>query len=221
MNGYSEAFLVIGAKGHAKEVLEVLYKQNFHHNLAFYDDTSNDLSELFFDEYPIYRSIEEAKQRFEKAENFVLGVGNPLLRHQLTQKFRAIGGQLMSVIADNATIGHYEVALASGLNVMSGVLISNSVFVGEGTLLNAGCALHHDVRVGNYCEVAPGARLLGGCSIGNLCSIGANATVLPKVKIGNHVVVGAGAVITKDVKDNCVVVGVPGKWSRNLEALNV
>lgn len=48
-------------------------------------------------------------------------------------------------------------------------------------------------------------------TIGNDVWIGANCTVLPGVTIGNNVIVAAGAVVTKDVKDNCIVGGVPAR----------
>jgi sugar O-acyltransferase (sialic acid O-acetyltransferase NeuD family) len=219
MVGQKEAILVIGARGHAKEILELLHRQNRLQDLAFFDDISTDQPELFYNQYPIYCSINEVKERFINKPHFVLGVGNPLTRYQLSQKLINIGGILASIIADDAFIGHYEVLLQTGLNVMSRVMISNSVSVGEGTLLNSGCALHHDVQVGRYCDIAPGAMLLGGCSVGDWCSIGAQATILPKVKIGDNVVIGAGTVITKNVDDNCVMVGVPGIRIKNLDPL--
>ncbi|MNG38364.1 Maltose O-acetyltransferase [compost metagenome] len=50
--------------------------------------------------------------------------------------------------------------------------------------------------------------------------LGTNATVLPKVTIGKNVIVGAGAVVTKDVPDNSLVVGIPGKIIKELPSLN-
>ncbi len=41
--------------------------------------------------------------------------------------------------------------------------------------------------------------------------IGSGAVVLGGITIGNNVVIGANAVVTKDVPDNAVVVGNPGK----------
>ena len=58
------------------------------------------------------------------------------------------------------------------------------------------------------------------CTIGNYSNIGTNATILPKIKIGKNVIVGAGTVVTKDVEDNAVVVGIPGKIIKYSEALN-
>jgi acetyltransferase-like isoleucine patch superfamily enzyme len=47
--------------------------------------------------------------------------------------------------------------------------------------------------------------------------IGAGATILPGVTIGENSIVAAGAVINKDVGDNTIVGGVPGKLINVIE----
>lgn len=55
----------------------------------------------------------------------------------------------------------------------------------------------------------------GGCPIiGDNVWIYAGAKILGKIRIGNNAVIGANAVVTKDVPDNAVVVGAPGRVIR-------
>lgn len=53
-------------------------------------------------------------------------------------------------------------------------------------------------------------------TIGDNCWLASNVTVCPGVTIGNGCVIGTGAVVTKDVPDNSLVVGVPGKVIRKI-----
>lgn len=53
-------------------------------------------------------------------------------------------------------------------------------------------------------------------TIGDNCWLASNVTVCPGVTIGNGCVIGAGAVVTKDVPDNSLVVGVPGRVVRKI-----
>jgi acetyltransferase-like isoleucine patch superfamily enzyme len=62
-----------------------------------------------------------------------------------------------------------------------------------------------------------GATVAGRVIIGKYSSIGTNATILPDVKIGENVYIGAGSVVIKDIKDNSVIVGVPGKFLREFK----
>lgn len=55
-------------------------------------------------------------------------------------------------------------------------------------------------------------------TIGDNVSLGANVVIIGGVHIGNNVTIGAGSVVVKDVPDNAVVVGNPGrviKYIRN------
>lgn len=48
-------------------------------------------------------------------------------------------------------------------------------------------------------------------TIGDNVSLGANVVIIGGVHIGNNVTIGAGSVVVKDVPDNAVVVGNPGR----------
>ena len=47
--------------------------------------------------------------------------------------------------------------------------------------------------------------------IGDNVYIGPGAKIVGKIKIGNDVAIGANCVVTKDVPNNSVIVGIPGK----------
>ena len=212
--------LIAGAKRHAKEVLQVLEVNGKVVSIVFFDNVSKDLNRLFYNKYEILTHLNDAKSYFEnKDTRFILALGNPIFRKLVANKLTQIGGKLTSVVANSALIGKHEVELSDGLNVMHQVMISNSVKIGQGTLINSFSSLHHDTSIGEFCEVSPHALLLGGCSVGNYTSIGANATILPNVRVGNNVIVGAGSVVTKDIPDNCLVVGVPAVIKKELKPL--
>lgn len=209
--------LVAGAKRHAKEVLQILELNNDFGSIIFFDDVSKDLNNLFLNKFEILKNIKDAEDYFQsKDSRFVLALGNPIHRKLVTDKLTHIGGKLTSILAKSAIIGKHEVELDDGLNIMHQAMISNSVKIGSGTLINAFSSIHHDTTIGKFCEVSPHAVLLGGSSLGNFTSVGSNATILPNVSIGNNVIIGAGSVVTKDVPDNCLVVGVPAVIKKEL-----
>jgi carbonic anhydrase/acetyltransferase-like protein (isoleucine patch superfamily) len=73
--------------------------------------------------------------------------------------------------------------------------------------------------VGN--RVTVGHRvILHGCTIEDDCLIGMGAIVLNKVRVGRGSVIGAGAVLLEgtDVPPGSVVVGIPGRVVRQVDA---
>ncbi|HKK24435.1 MAG TPA: NeuD/PglB/VioB family sugar acetyltransferase [Gracilimonas sp.] len=201
--------LVAGAGRHAKDLLSILEEQN--EDLFFFDDVTKERSDYFLESYPVIRSLNDIEQHFQGNNRFVLGIGGTRQRKEICQKLLSIGGTVQSVISSHSIVSNKYVFLGDGLNVMPFVFISNSVSIGEGTLLNTRSSVHHDVQIGIYCDISPGATLLGGVKVGDFTHIGANATILPDIKIGNDCVIGAGAVVTKDIPDNARIKGVPAK----------
>ncbi|WP_339888039.1 acetyltransferase [uncultured Flavobacterium sp.] len=213
--------LIIGAKGFAKEILEVLHLNNELNNLAFYDDV-NDLQEKkLYNQFDILTNIEEASHYFKTNSNtFSIGIGNPILRKTIYDKFVSIGGVFSSIVSKNSQIGHYGNSIQEGCNIMCGSIITNDVHIGKGTLINLSCTIGHDSKIGKFVEISPGTNVSGNCNIGNYTIIGTNVTILPKINIGKNVIVAAGSVVTKDVPDNCMVAGVPAIIKKQIEPLN-
>ncbi len=202
--------IIAGAGGHAAEILHLFDQLGQLDDLVFYDNTLKEERKLF-DRFRVICSDEALAEQFTIDPRFVLSLGNPIYRRQLADHLKSRGGELSSITSPTASIGRFDVHLEAGLNVMHQVVIYNRVRVGEGTLLNTACSIHHDVTIGKYCEICPGARILGGASVGDFSFLGSGAIILPGISISNNCVVGAGAVVTKDVDDNQKVSGIPAK----------
>jgi sugar O-acyltransferase (sialic acid O-acetyltransferase NeuD family) len=204
--------LIIGAKGFAKEVLELCYQNGDNKSIAFYDDVNEDIGDILYNQFPILHSIEQAKIYFETVDNqFTVGIGNPVLREKLTDKFTAIGGVLTSTISKNSNIGSFGVHIHNGCNIMTNVVLTNDIIIEKGVLINQMTSIGHDVKVGEFTEICPNVSISGNCIIGKKVFIGTGAILLPGLIIGNNVVIGAGAMVSINLPDNCVAVGLPAK----------
>lgn len=202
--------LIIGAKGFAKEVLEIVHQNGTIDKLNFYDDVNEDLGDTLFDTFPILKSLEQAQSYFrETDDSFTLGVGGPAIRQLLYNKFVSLGGQPVSVISGLSDIGHYGVKIGEACTITAGVRITNDIVIGKGSLLNLNVTVGHDSTIGEFVEICPNVSISGNCEIGDFTFVGTGAIILPKIKIGKNVVIAAGAVVNKDVPDNVLIAGVP------------
>lgn len=214
--------LIIGAKGFAKEVLEVFHQLNQLDNIAFYDDVNPDIGEFLYGKFPILNNIEAVKEYFTHFGNqFTIGIGSPHLRKMLYDKFISLGGDFTTTISTSAIIGNFGNSIEEGCNVMQNVVLTSDIKVGKGSIINQISSIGHDVIIGDFCEICPNVSISGNCEIGEMTFIGTGAIILPKVKIGQNVIIGAGAVVTKDIPDNCIAVGTPAKVIKNREPLNL
>ena len=107
----------------------------------------------------------------------------------------------------------------------------NAVIRGDGEPITVGRSsniqdlvlLHTDP--GYPCVVGDGVTVghkvtLHGCEIGDNSLIGINAVVLSGARIGKNCLIGANTLITerKEIPDNSMVIGSPGKVVRELSA---
>lgn len=209
--------LILGAKGFAKEVLEILHQNGDTEKLCFYDDVSKDAPDVLFNQFKILKSEDEAKSYFENMDpRFTVGIGNPKLRKQLYEKFSKLGGKFTSVVSSNAEIGSYGVNIGEGCNILGGVRISNDVQIGKGTMIYYNSVITHDVRIADFCEISPSVTVLGRAEIGSNCQIFAGAIIFQDVKIGNNSVIAAGSVVRSDIPENVMAAGIPAVIKKKL-----
>jgi sugar O-acyltransferase (sialic acid O-acetyltransferase NeuD family) len=215
--------VIIGAKGFAKEVLEIFSQRHELTNLFFFDNVSQDVPDKLYGQFPVLRTVDDVKKVFQSTgdNRFTLGLGNPVFRFRLNRMFADAGGELISTISPNTDIGSFGTSIAAGCNILSGTVITNDVTLKTGCLINPGCTISHDSVLGDFVQVSPGARITGNCLIGNYSQLGTNSVILPRVKVGVNVIIGAGAVVTKDAPDNSMLAGVPAVVKKKLKPLEL
>lgn len=202
--------VILGASGHAKEVVEVLKLNDYSEEIVLFDDVTADENwPKLFTSYIRLRNIEELKQQFSLTPHFLIGAGGVKAKRILWNKGINAAGKPASLISKNSSLGSEK--FGEGCSIMQFVFISPDVTLGKGVMVNARVNIHHDVQIGDFSEIAPNAVLLGRCKIGKNTFIGAGAIVLPDIIIGDNCTIGAGAVVTKDVSDNTTVKGNPAK----------
>lgn len=209
--------LIVGARGFAKEVLEVVYQNDNINNLVFYDDVNADVPKYLYDEFQILRTEKEARHYFDNVDKrFTIGIGNPKLRQILYKKFINFGGEPISVVSKKSSIGNFGSKIGLGCNIQQGVIITNDIKIGIGVILNLNTTVGHDTTIDDFVEVCPNVNISGKCTVEKAVFIGTNAIILPEIKIGENSIIGSGAVVTKDVPKNVLVAGIPAKIIKQL-----
>ncbi|SEK78914.1 Carbonic anhydrase or acetyltransferase, isoleucine patch superfamily [Roseivivax marinus] len=128
------------------------------------------------------------------------------------------------VAPDANVIG--KIVLAGKSSVWFGATLrgdNETITVGAGTNLQENVVCHTDMgfplTIGTNCTIGHKA-MLHGCTIGDNSLVGMGATILNGAKIGKNCLIGAGALVPegKEIPDGSLVMGMPGKVVRELDA---
>jgi carbonic anhydrase/acetyltransferase-like protein (isoleucine patch superfamily) len=127
-------------------------------------------------------------------------------------------------IAPNATVLG-RVRLLKNASVWFGAVLRGDtewIEIGENANIQDNSVLHTDpgcpLTIGNDVTVGHSVTL-HGCTIGDGSLIGMGAVILNRTRIGKNCLIGAKALIGegKDIPDNSMVIGAPGKVIRTLD----
>ena len=102
--------------------------------------------------------------------------------------------------------------------------ISVGADIGPGFLIAhvGGLIIGGETRIGSNCDVRQNITFGGNFNktstigrsqpwLGDNISVGAGAVILGPISVGSNSIIGANTVVTRDVPENVIVFGVPGK----------
>lgn len=191
--------ILYGASGHAKVIASVLNDNNIPLSL-FFDD---DLMKSVFIGIKVLRYSAEINHD----EPLIISIGSNVLRKKVSE---AIKHNFEKVIHPSSLIAS-NVAIGKGTVVLHAATIQTDTKIGKHCIINTSACIDHECDIANFVHISPNSTLCGNVKVGEGTQIGAGAIILPNITIGKWSIIGAGAVITKDVPDNVIIVGNPGK----------
>jgi acetyltransferase EpsM len=199
-------FVLIGAGGHAKVILDIL-RDSHSQILGILDDNSN-LQSL--DGIPVLGNISDIPKILTNNTEvkFIISIGSNTVREKIVSKLQVYNLHYGSAIHPSAIIGS-NVKIGEGTVVMANTVVNHSANIGSHAILNTASTIDHDCNIGNYVHVSPGANLAGNVKVGEGTHIGIGASLIQGIEIGKYSVVGAGSVVIKDINKYKVAVGCP------------
>ncbi len=192
--------ILYGAGGHAKVIQSCL------------EACGVTLSGLFDDD-PSVRSFGEMKvlgtynRDLLRNEDIIISVGDNRIRKKLAEKVEHGFG----IVVHPSSITDKTVIIGKGSFLFHNAVIQRDVTIGRHVIINTSASVDHDCSLKDFVHIAPNATLCGVVEIGEGSIIGAGSVVHPGIKIGKWCTIGAGAAVFRDVPDNSVVIGNPGK----------
>ncbi len=202
--------VIIGAGGFAREVETLLpsfLPDTPHHVKGFLGKdqgvpTAQDLSRRILGDPEDYHPQPE--------DRFVLAIGNMDARRRVITALSRRGATFLTLVHPLALVAPTAV-LQPGVLVYPFACVSNNAQLAMGVKLNYYASVGHDTRLGECCLLAPYATVNGFGFLEDEVYMSTHSTVAPQVRIGTRSKISANSAAMKDVPENSLVFGVPGR----------
>jgi sugar O-acyltransferase (sialic acid O-acetyltransferase NeuD family) len=207
----TKKLVILGAGGMGREVLFQLLDMNsgnkYYDILGFIDNTPG-LQGKSVNNFPILGTDRWLINYCDEI-NVVIGIGNPIIRRQVFEKFSSQGNIFFpSIIADGVKYSE-SVTIGSGCIIGFYSVLTVDISIGDFVIILRHCSIGHDVTIGDFVTVYPNVTISGNVLIGGGVEVGTGVNIIQNKSVGDNSVIGAGAAVIRDIPANCTVVGVP------------
>jgi sugar O-acyltransferase (sialic acid O-acetyltransferase NeuD family) len=202
---------IVGSGGFAREVLTLINDINkqspIYEFIGFVDyDKSKKIHS-----YPIIGSDDDVNMITEPL-SLVIAVGEPELKKKIRNKYTSPHIDFPTLIHPSVLIGDKNsVYIGEGCVICAGCIITTDIEINNFVTLNLMCTVGHDTIIGNYSSFMPSVNISGEVKINEGVYVGTGAKIINQIEIGGQTIVGAGAVVARTLPSRCTAVGIPAK----------
>lgn len=200
--------IIIGAGGHARVIADIIKKSD-DEIVGFLDDNLEIQGKTIFDEKTVLGDTSEESVKKYLDCYFIIGIGNNKIRKIISEKYPNL--KWYTAIHPSSIISN-NVFINEGTAIMAGTIINTGTVVGRHCIVNTSSSLDHDNILEDYVHISPGSHLAGTVKICEGTWICAGVTIINNITIGKNNIIGAGATVVRNVEEeNSTFVGIPVK----------
>ena len=201
-------FLVIGAGGHSRVVIDSLERS--YCNIAGIVDTNYSGKKESIMGYPVLGGTYVIDNYDLSDINIAVAIGNNEEREEIFNRLLLKGYNLPKII-DSTSIISRSALIDKGTYINAGAIINSCSTIGKNVIINTGSIIEHEVEIGDHTHIGPGVKIAGRVKIGKNSFIGIGSIIIQKIEIGEKAIIGAGTVVLSNVEPGSTFVGIPGK----------
>ena len=208
-----QKIVIIGAGGHAREVLDVIDAINQDtprfEILGFIVEPGYQQPGTVINDAPVLGHFDWLEENRGEVKA-VCGVGFSAPRYRVVQIIEQIGVEFVNLVHPQALLTRW-VTMGAGVIITAGCILTNQIKIGNHVHINRMSNIGHDNLLEDFVTVSPGTNLSGNVTLRQGSFIGTGASIIEGKTVGAWARVGAGAAVIEDIPDNTTAVGVPAK----------
>lgn len=204
---------IIGSGAQAKYALEILYENEYLHNIEIISSNENHIGDILYG-YKILRY--DDSYHFKYKHNVFISHGNNKIKEDIYNNINIIPYIILPKLIHKRSYISTTSKVSNGSLINPFAVIQPFAEIGICCMIHAGVIIEHNCKIDDFVNISPGVSIAGGVEIGKRSYIFTGSKIIPNIKIGKDSIVAAGSVVTKDVPDNVMVAGCPAVIKKKL-----
>lgn len=205
--------IIIGASGFGREVawlVERINKVNPTWRLIGFIDDDENLRGKEINGYKVLGKTTDVGG-YQNAY-FICAVGASQIRENIIKKVKEVNPAIkFGTVIDPSVEISETVTIGEGTIICAHTIITVNISIGNHVIINLDCTVGHDVILNDFVTLYPSVNVSGITNIGYAVELGTGMQIIQGKTVGDYSIVGAGAVVVKDIPEKCTAVGSPAK----------
>ncbi len=208
--------IIYGTGGFGREVLTTINDCNKikkkYKILGFIDDNKS-LKGKKINNLPILGGFEWFSKKEAKNSQCIVTISDCVARQKIINKLEKSKIKFATIIHPT-TIYSNSVKIGEGTIIQAGCILTINISIGKHVHINIASTIGHDCKINDFVTINPGSHINGNITIDKGAFLGTGTVTKQGIHIGKWSVIGAGTVLIDDVLAKSTYVGVPGKLKK-------
>ena len=139
----------------------------------------------------------------------VCAIGNAAVRRKKAEQLSGIAGLHFATLTDPSVKMSDSVKIGEGSIICAGSALTTDIEAGAHNIINLNCTIGHDVVLEDFVTLYPGVNVSGKVRIGAVSEIGTGSCIIQGITLGAGTITGAGTTVVRNLPGNCTAVGCP------------
>ncbi|MEM9720608.1 MAG: NeuD/PglB/VioB family sugar acetyltransferase [Bacteroidota bacterium] len=199
----NKPLLIMGTGGFAREVGFLIRDLGLEAQWGGFLDVGAEAKEL------MGRPIWPVSYFHPDKYRMVMGIGSPQIREKIVADLPP-ETEYATLIHPSASCNE-SIEIGSGTIICAGCILTCDIRIGAHVHLNIQTTVGHDAVIEDFVTTAPSVNINGNCSVRKGAYLGTKVAMKQGTEIGPGVRVGMGAIVVNDLLEPGTYVGVPAR----------
>ncbi|MFP3427013.1 acetyltransferase [Pseudoalteromonas sp. SIMBA_162] len=142
---------------------------------------------------------------------FIVAIGSPRTRQKVLESMLTFGEPDFATLIHPSVRLSNTVSIGEGSIICAGSVLTADINLGKHNILNLNVTVGHECEFADYVTVAPMVAVSGNVKLEYLVEVGTGAVIRQGLELAEGSMLGMGGILTKNIPERTIFAGNPAK----------